>query len=86
MLLARKVSGEEEVPAGVEGVITCDAPDLLAHISVRARNLKVRLSSLARTHALSVFFTLSLSLSLSLTHTHLETRPESLMATLKPRR
>ena len=35
------LSGEEEVPPGVVGVITNDAPDVLAHISVRARNLKV---------------------------------------------
>ncbi len=41
ILLANAVSGEEEVPAGVKGVITKDAPDVLAHISVRARNLKV---------------------------------------------
>eukprot|EP00291_Cryptomonas_curvata_P021640 CAMPEP_0172172742 /NCGR_PEP_ID=MMETSP1050-20130122/12626_1 /TAXON_ID=233186 /ORGANISM="Cryptomonas curvata, Strain CCAP979/52" /LENGTH=1504 /DNA_ID=CAMNT_0012844337 /DNA_START=29 /DNA_END=4543 /DNA_ORIENTATION=- len=41
VLLAGSVSGEEEVPPGVVGVITPDAPDVLAHISVRARNLKV---------------------------------------------
>ena len=41
ILLANSLSGEEEVPPGVVGVITCDAPDVLAHISVRARNLKV---------------------------------------------
>eukprot|EP00292_Cryptomonas_paramecium_P002089 CAMPEP_0113682442 /NCGR_PEP_ID=MMETSP0038_2-20120614/12666_1 /TAXON_ID=2898 /ORGANISM="Cryptomonas paramecium" /LENGTH=1530 /DNA_ID=CAMNT_0000601513 /DNA_START=87 /DNA_END=4675 /DNA_ORIENTATION=- /assembly_acc=CAM_ASM_000170 len=41
VLLASSVSGEEEVPPGVVGVITPDAPDVLAHISVRARNLKV---------------------------------------------
>ena len=41
ILLANSLSGEEEVPPGVVGVITPDAPDVLAHISVRARNLKV---------------------------------------------
>jgi len=41
ILLASSLSGEEEVPPGVVGVITPDAPDVLAHISVRARNLKV---------------------------------------------
>jgi len=41
ILLANSLSGEEEVPPGVVGVITSDAPDVLAHISVRARNLKV---------------------------------------------
>ncbi len=40
-MYASSLSGEEEVPPGVVGVITNDAPDVLAHISVRARNLKV---------------------------------------------
>jgi len=40
ILLASSLSGEEEVPPGVVGVITPDAPDVLAHISVRARNLR----------------------------------------------
>ena len=41
ILLAGSISGEEEPPAGVKGIITRDAPDVLAHISVRARNLKI---------------------------------------------
>jgi len=41
ILLANSLSGEEEVPPGVVGVITPEAPDVLAHISVRARNLHV---------------------------------------------
>mmetsp|Transcript_43979 Transcript_43979/g.104093 ORF Transcript_43979/g.104093 Transcript_43979/m.104093 type:complete len:1491 (+) Transcript_43979:153-4625(+) len=41
VLLANSLSGEEEVPPGVVGVITPEAPDVLAHISVRARNLRV---------------------------------------------
>ncbi|EKX44106.1 hypothetical protein GUITHDRAFT_72452 [Guillardia theta CCMP2712] len=45
VLLANSLSGEEEVPPGVVGVITPDAPDVLAHISVRARNLKVLFAS-----------------------------------------
>eukprot|EP00960_Hanusia_phi_P022117 655292-Hanusia_phi.AAC.2 len=45
ILLANSLSGEEEVPPGVVGVITPDAPDVLAHISVRARNLKVLFAS-----------------------------------------
>ena len=45
ILLAHSLSGEEEVPPGVVGVITPDAPDVLAHISVRARNLKVLLAT-----------------------------------------
>jgi len=41
ILLAHSLGGEEEVPPGVVGIITPDAPDVLAHISVRARNLNV---------------------------------------------
>ena len=41
MLLAKRVSGEEEVPEGVVAVLTPDAPDVLSHVSVRARNMKV---------------------------------------------
>lgn len=42
VLLANKVSGEEEIPEGVVAVLTPDAPDVLSHSSVRARNMKVR--------------------------------------------
>lgn len=41
ILVAGRVSGEEEIPEGVVGVLTPDAPDVLSHISVRARNMKV---------------------------------------------
>jgi alpha-glucan,water dikinase len=41
VLVASSVSGEEEVPDGVVAVITPDAPDVLSHIAVRARNLRV---------------------------------------------
>ncbi|GMH39379.1 hypothetical protein BSKO_07277 [Bryopsis sp. KO-2023] len=41
ILLADRVSGEEEIPEGVVGVFTPDAPDVLSHVSVRARNMKV---------------------------------------------
>lgn len=41
VLIAKRVSGEEEVPEGVVGVLTPDAPDVLSHVSVRARNMKV---------------------------------------------
>jgi hypothetical protein len=44
VLLAQHVSGEEEIPEGVVAVLTPDAPDLLSHSSVRARNMKVRRS------------------------------------------
>jgi alpha-glucan, water dikinase len=45
ILLAQRVSGEEEIPEGVVAVITPDAPDILSHSSVRARNMKVLLAT-----------------------------------------
>uniref|UniRef100_A0A453RHA7 Pyruvate phosphate dikinase AMP/ATP-binding domain-containing protein n=1 Tax=Aegilops tauschii subsp. strangulata TaxID=200361 RepID=A0A453RHA7_AEGTS len=45
VLVAKSVKGEEEIPDGVVGVITPDMPDVLSHVSVRARNCKVLLSS-----------------------------------------
>jgi alpha-glucan,water dikinase len=44
VLLCDKIDGEEEVPANVQAIILIDGtdyPDVLAHVSVRARNLKV---------------------------------------------
>ncbi len=35
------MTGEEEIPDGVVAVLTPDAPDVLSHVSVRARNMKV---------------------------------------------
>ena len=43
VLVCYRVTGEEEVPEGVVGVLTPDAPDVLSHLSVRARNMKVRI-------------------------------------------
>jgi hypothetical protein len=45
VLIAKRVKGEEEIPDGVVGVITPDMPDVLSHVSVRARNCKVLLFS-----------------------------------------
>lgn len=45
VLIAKRVTGEEEVPEGVVAVLTPDAPDVLSHVSVRARNMKVRSST-----------------------------------------
>ncbi len=44
-----RINGEEEVPPNVQAIIylnpyTGDHPDVLAHVSVRARNLKVMLA------------------------------------------
>ena len=44
VLLCEKIDGEEEVPANVQAIILIDGtdyPDVLAHVSVRARNMKV---------------------------------------------
>lgn len=49
ILLCEKISGEEEVPNNVQAIILInptDYPDVLAHVSVRARNLKVLLAVL----------------------------------------
>lgn len=39
ILLAARVTGEEEVPIGVVGIMSRDAPDVLSHLSVRCRNM-----------------------------------------------
>ncbi|XP_050207604.1 alpha-glucan water dikinase, chloroplastic [Mercurialis annua] len=41
ILVARRVKGEEEIPDGTVAVLTPDMPDVLSHVSVRARNGKV---------------------------------------------
>jgi alpha-glucan, water dikinase len=44
VLICNKVTGEEEIPEGVVGVICSTELDALAHVSVRARNNKVLLA------------------------------------------
>ncbi|XP_043712180.1 alpha-glucan water dikinase 2 isoform X2 [Telopea speciosissima] len=41
IIIANKVTGGEEIPDGVVGVLTPDMPDVLSHVSIRARNSKV---------------------------------------------
>lgn len=41
ILVAKSVRGEEEIPDGTVAVLTPDMPDVLSHVSVRARNGKV---------------------------------------------
>jgi alpha-glucan,water dikinase len=41
VLVTDVVTGNEEVPEGVTAVITCDTPDLVSHVAVRARNAAV---------------------------------------------
>jgi len=47
ILLSGRVSGEEEIPTGVQAVLVrsgVESPDVLSHVSVRARNAKVLLA------------------------------------------
>ena len=41
VLFATHITGEEEIPVGVIAIITPDAVDVLSHVAVRARQLKV---------------------------------------------
>mmetsp|Transcript_39261 Transcript_39261/g.92974 ORF Transcript_39261/g.92974 Transcript_39261/m.92974 type:complete len:1415 (-) Transcript_39261:222-4466(-) len=41
VLVIDRVTGEEEIPEGAVAVLTPDAPDVLSHVSVRARNMHV---------------------------------------------
>jgi len=41
ILVIDRVTGEEEIPEGTVAVLTPDAPDVLSHVSVRARNMNV---------------------------------------------
>ncbi|CAM6108937.1 unnamed protein product [Calypogeia fissa] len=41
ILVAGRVRGEEEIPDGAVAVLTPDMPDILSHVSVRARNGKI---------------------------------------------
>ncbi|KAL3819264.1 hypothetical protein ACJIZ3_005169 [Penstemon smallii] len=41
ILVAKSVKGEEEIPDGAVALLTPDMPDVLSHVSVRARNSKV---------------------------------------------
>ena len=45
VLLAQSITGEEEIPPGVVAILTPDAVDVLSHVSVRARQLKVLFAS-----------------------------------------
>ncbi|CAK7332615.1 unnamed protein product [Dovyalis caffra] len=41
IVVAKRVKGEEEIPDGAVALLTPDMPDVLSHVSVRARNSKV---------------------------------------------
>lgn len=49
VLICDRINGEEEIPNNVQAIILVDGtdyPDVLAHVSVRARNMKVLLAVL----------------------------------------
>lgn len=41
VIIATRVTGEEEIPDGVVALLTSDMPDVLSHVSIRARNSKI---------------------------------------------
>jgi alpha-glucan,water dikinase len=45
VLVTDTVAGNEEIPEGVSAVLTADAPDLVSHVAVRARNAHVLFAS-----------------------------------------
>ncbi|OAI50193.1 hypothetical protein AYO44_05850 [Planctomycetaceae bacterium SCGC AG-212-F19] len=45
VIVADTITGDEEIPAGVQAVITTDTPDLLSHVAVRARNAGILLAT-----------------------------------------
>lgn len=45
-MVAKSVKGEEEIPGGTVAVLTPDMPDVLSHVSVRARNSKVNINNM----------------------------------------
>lgn len=40
IIIASRVTGNEEIPDGVVAVLTPDMPDVLSHVAIRARNSK----------------------------------------------
>jgi len=52
ILLAARVSGEEEPPINSVGIISSDAPDVLSHLSVRCRNVKALFAACYEAEAL----------------------------------
>lgn len=38
IIIASRVTGNEEIPDGVVAVLTPDMPDVLSHVAIRARN------------------------------------------------
>lgn len=40
IILANRVTGDEEIAKGIVAVLTLDMPDVLSHVAIRARNAK----------------------------------------------
>lgn len=45
VLITNEIAGDEDIPANVRAVLTCQMPDLVSHVAVRARNEHVLLAS-----------------------------------------
>ncbi len=45
IVLARKITGQEEIPIGVTGILTSQDVDMLSHVAIRARNAGVLFAS-----------------------------------------
>ncbi|XP_042987360.1 alpha-glucan water dikinase 2 isoform X2 [Carya illinoinensis] len=45
IILANRVTGDEEIADGIVAVLTLDMPDVLSHVAIRARNAKVCFAS-----------------------------------------
>lgn len=56
ILVANRVKGEEEIPDGTVAVLTPDMPDVLSHVSVRARNGKVVICYITNKYHANMFY------------------------------
>lgn len=45
VIVTDTITGDEEIPANVQAIITTDTPDLLSHVAVRARNARILLAT-----------------------------------------
>jgi alpha-glucan,water dikinase len=46
IVIADKITGDEEIPDGIMAIITPDVTDIVSHIAVRARNRNLLLSNI----------------------------------------
>ncbi len=45
VVVAEEIAGQEEIPEGVNAIITPDATDIVSHVAIRARNARVLLAT-----------------------------------------